>query len=218
MRRFLGSTLLLAPVLVVGSELVAPTLTEDGAASLALLAQHLVAFRLWVWGGLCAAAVLVSAVAALAHLAPGRRLTAMGACLSVLGVIGYAAHQALFLPMPTLLHGDRAEMAALYERQGKTAEAGILIFLVFLVPMFLGLTLLGVSAYRAGNAPAWPAIALGLAFVPGFLPLSFDSGVVSFVLLLVGLGGYGVRMLRMPDEQWAALEITSNTTGPSLAT
>ena len=77
--------------------------------------------------------------------------------LSVIGIVGYAAHQALFLPLPTLLEGDRAEMAALYERQGQTAESGILIFLVFLIPLFLGLTLLGISAYRAGTAPLWPA-------------------------------------------------------------
>ena len=91
----------------------------------------------------------------------------LGSSLAMIGVIGYAAHQALFLPMPTLLQGDRAEMAALYERQGQTAESGILIFLVFLVPLFLGLTLLGVSAYR-GGVPLWPALALALAFVPGF--------------------------------------------------
>jgi hypothetical protein len=151
-----------------------------------------------------AAAVLVPAVLALIHLAPGRRLTMVGSVLAVVGVIGYAAHQALFLQLPTLLEGDRMRMAALYERQGESAEYGILIFLVFLIPLFLGLTLLGVSAYRSGAMPLWPAVALGLAFVPGFLPLPFDAGLVSFALLLVGLGAYGVLTLRMTDERWSS--------------
>lgn len=205
MRRLLATSLLLAPVLVVASEALAPTLSEDGRASLAVLESHLTSFRLWVWGGLAAAAVMVPAISALMHLAPGRRLTAVGSSLAMVGVIGYAAHQALFLPMPTLLQGDRLEMAALYERQGQTAESGILIFLVFLVPLFLGLTLLGVSAYRYGAVPLWPAITLALAFVPGFLPLPFDAGLVSFALLLIGLGAYGVLIMRMSDERWASI-------------
>ena len=46
---------------------------------------------------------------------------------------------------------------------------------------------------------------LALAFVPGFLPLPFDAGLVSFGLLLVGLGAYGVLVLRMSDERWDVL-------------
>lgn len=205
MRRILGSALVLAPTLVVASELLAPALTEHGTESLILVGEHLVAFRLWIWGGLLAAAVLVPALAGLVHLARGSRLSVWGAALAVVGVIGYAAHQALFMQLPTLLHGDPAEMAALYERQGQTAESGVLIFLVFLVPLFLGLTLLGVAAYRARTAPLWPAVALGLAFVPGFLPLPFDAGMISFGLLLAAMTTYGVLVLRMSDERWAAL-------------
>jgi hypothetical protein len=205
MRRLAGTSLIVAPVLVVASEVLAPTLTEEGSRSLAVLESHLTDFRLWVWGGLAAAAFLVPAVCGLQHLARGRRLTSVGTALAAVGVLGYAAHQALFLSLPTLLEGDRAEMAALYERQGQTAESGILIFLVFLIPLFLGLTLLGISAYRSGATPLWPGIVLALAFVPGFLPVPFDAGLVSFALLLLGLGAYGVLVLRMSDETWLEL-------------
>jgi hypothetical protein len=214
MRRILGSALVLAPILVIASEIAAPALDEQGAESLSLAGEHLVALRLWIWGGLLAAAVLVPAVAGLVHLSRGSRLSLGGAALAVVGVVGYAAHQALFMQIPTLLQGDRAEMAALYERQGQTAESGVLIFLVFLVPLFLGLTLLGIAAYRARTAPLWPAVALGLAFVPGFLPIPFDAGVLSFGLLLAALTTYGVRVLRMSDEQWAALASPSGAPRP----
>jgi hypothetical protein len=198
MPRLRSAPLFLAPVVVIVSELVAPTLTEDGTRSLAAVEDHLTQLRLWVWLGLLAAALLVPAVMALLALAPGRghRTAMAGASLAVVGVVGYAAHQALFLPLPTLLDGDRAAMADLYERQGQTGESGILIFLVFLVPLFLGLLLLGIAAYRAGAAPLWPAMVLGGAFVPGFLPMPVDAGLVSFALLLVGLWAYGVVVHR----------------------
>ena len=64
---------------------------------------------------------------------------------------------------------------------------------------------LGVSAYCSGAVPLWPAIALALAFVPGFLPLPFDAGLVSFALLLIGLGAYGVLVMRMSNERWASI-------------
>jgi hypothetical protein len=193
--------LFLAPVVVIVSEVIAPSLTDDGRESLAAVAGDLTALRAWVWLGLLAAALLVPAVMAMLALAPdrGRRTAMVGAAAATVGVVGYAAHQALFMPLPTLLHGDRTEMAALYERQSQTGESGILIFLVFLVPLFLGLLLLGVAAYRAGRAPLWPALVLGAAFVPGFLPVPFDAGLVSFVLLLVGLWAYGVAVCRDAD-------------------
>ena len=218
MRRLLGTTLIVAPLLVIASESVAPTLSESGSTTLADLGTHLTAFRFWVWGGMAAAAVLVAAIAALVHLAPGRRLTHVGASLAVVGVVGYAAHQGAFLPLPSLVHGDRSQMAALYERQGQSADLGILIFLVFLVPLFLGLTLLGVSAYRAGSVPLWPAVCLALAFVPGFLPLpeSVDAGLISFLLLLLGLGAYGVTVLRMSDAQWTTREGQRRTSSSSM--
>jgi hypothetical protein len=215
MRRVLGSILILTPVLVIVSELVAPAVSEDGHESLAVVAGHLSGFRLWVWLGLAAAALMVPAVMALLGLAParGRRLALVGAALGVVGAIGYAAHQAMFLLLPTLLQGDRDEMAALYERQGQYGEAGILIFLVFLLPLFVGLLLLGIAAYRAGAAPLWPAVVLGLAFVPGFLPIPFDAGLVSFTCLLVGLAAYGVPMLRSP--QGSALVAPTRVTAAS---
>lgn len=190
--------LFLAPVVVIVSEVLAPSLSEEGTTSLAVVGDHLTAMRAWVWLGLLAAVLLVPAVMAMLALAPdrGRRTAMVGASAATVGVVGYAAHQALFMPLPTLLHGDRAEMAALYERQGQTGESGILIFLVFLVPLFLGLLLLGVAAFRAGRAPLWPALVLGAAFVPGFLPVPFDAGLLSFGLLLVGLWAYGVVVNR----------------------
>jgi hypothetical protein len=198
MRRLLGACLFIAPLLIVVSEVLSPPLSEDGTVTLNLLRTQVVRLQLWVWIGLLAAVLLLPAVLGLLSLAPrrGRGLAQAGAFLSSVGVVGYAAHQALFLTLPTLLTGDPTEMAALYERQSQYAGTGLLIFFVFLIPLFLGFLLLGVAAALAKTAPWWPAAALALAFIPGFLPLSFDAGYLSFGLLLLGLWTYGARLLK----------------------
>jgi hypothetical protein len=197
--------LFLAPVVIIVSEVIAPTLSEDGTASLARVGDQLPALRLWIWLGMLAAVLLIPAVMAVLSLAParGHRLAMAGASLATIGAVGYAAHQAVFILLPTLLHGDRAEMAALYERQGESGDLGILVFFVFLVPLFLGLLLLGIAAHRAGRAPLWPALVLGAAFLPGFFPIPIDAGLVSFALLLVGLWAYGVVVNRQPSDTLA---------------
>lgn len=204
MRLLAGISLIAAPILVLVSELVSPAISEDGEESLALIAADRVQFRLWVWLGLLAAILLIPAILGLTHLLRERSLLLgrIGSGLAIVGAVGYAAHQALFMPLAALVEGDRQEMAALYERQSESGEFGILIFFVFLLPLFLGLLLLGIALYRANVAPAWPALAIALAFLPGFLPLPFDSGYASFALLLIGLAWYAWIVLRMPNDEW----------------
>src|SRR3954451_8690995 len=206
MRRLHAFCLFLAPVLVIGSELLAPTLSESGTKTLTTVESDLTGLRLWIWGGITAAALLVASAMALLRLAPrrGRTLGMVGASLTTVGALGYAGHQAMYLQLPAMLGGDRTEMARLYERGSQLPSVGILIFFVFLVPLFLGLLLLGIAARRAHNAPAWPAVVLGLAFLPGFLPIPFDAGLVSFALLLVGLWAYGVAVLQAPEALWVS--------------
>jgi hypothetical protein len=204
MRRLLALCLFAAPVLVIVSELLAPSLTESGTTSLATVEAHLAGLRLWIWLGMAAAGLVVASAMALLRLAPyrGRTLGVVGASLATVGALGYSAHQALFLQLPAMLHGNRAAMARLYERGSELPEVGILVFFVFLIPMFLGLLLLGIAARLDRRAPTWPAVVLGLAFLPGFFPIPFDAGLVSFALLLVGLWAYGTVVLRTSDEQW----------------
>jgi hypothetical protein len=103
--------------------------------------------------------------------------------------------QSLFLQLPSLLDGDRAEMAALYERQGESTALLVVTFLLFLVPLLVGL-LLGIGLWRAQIAPLWPAVAVFLAILPSAVPLPFDAGYASFVLLVAGMAGLAWGVLR----------------------
>ncbi len=68
----------------------------------------------------------------------------------------------------------------------------------------LGLTLLGVAAWRAGAARPWVPAAI---FVGWMLPLASGTGLVpaaaGAALLVVALGSVGVRVARMSDAAWA---------------
>lgn len=206
MRRLSAFSLIAAPVLLLVSESVSPDLGDDGRRSLAAVAAQPGRLAAWIWLGVAAAILLLPAAAGLAHLLgrPGRLVGSVGAALVVVGAVGYAVHQALFLQLPAMLGGDRAEMAALYERQAASATVAIVTFLVFLVPLLVGLLVLGVGLYRSRVAPLWPVAAIALAILPSAVPLPIDVGYASFVLLVAGMAGYARVVLRTSEEQWAA--------------
>jgi hypothetical protein len=203
MRRCTALCLIAAPVLMLASELLSPALSDDGAESLAVVAAQPGRLAAWIWLGIASAVVFVPAVvgAAVRLHRRGAVVGGTGAALAVVGAIGYAVHQGLFLQLPALLGGDPAEMAAVYERQGEGAAVAAVTFLLFLGPLLVGLLLLGVGLHRSGAAPLWPAIALGLAILPSAVPLPFDTGFVPFVLLIAGMGGWAAAVLTTAEPQ-----------------
>jgi hypothetical protein len=183
------------------SELASPALSDDGAESLAVVADQPGRLAAWIWLGIAAAVLFVPAVVGTAGLLQrrGRGVGGAGAALAVVGAVGYAVHQGLFLQLPALVDGDPAEMAAAYERQGESAAFAVVTFLLFLAPLLIGLLLLGVGLYRAGVAPVWPAFAIALAILPSAVPLPFDTGFLPFVLLIAGMTGWAASVVRTPS-------------------
>ena len=206
MRRLAAFSLIAAPMLLLLSEAVSPDLSDDGRQSLATVAAEPLRLAAWVWIGILSAVLFIPAVVGIAHLRQrrGGRLVALGAALGVIGSVGYAVHQALFMQLPSMTSGDPAEMAAVYERQAGSPAVAVVTFLLFLVPLMVGLLVLGIGLYRAGVAPLWPALAIALAILPSAVPLPIDLGYASFALLVAGMGGYAWLVLRIPDRQWTA--------------
>src|SRR3954469_22438430 len=143
MRRLAALSLITAPALLLISEAVSPDLGDDGTASLAAVAAAPGQLSAWIWLGIASAIAFVPAAVGAASLLGrrGGRIGTVGAALTVVGAFGDAVHQALFLQLPTLLRGDRPEMAALYERQGETTTVVVVTFLLFLTPLLVGLLL-----------------------------------------------------------------------------
>lgn len=192
MRRLTAISLITAPTLLLVSEAASPDLSDDGARSLAALAAQSASLTAWIWLGIASAILFLPAVFGLAGLLrrPGGAVGSIGAGLAVIGAVGYAVHQGMFVPLPALLAGDPAEMAALYERQGEIPAALAVTFLLFLAPLMIGLLLLGIGLFRSRVAPLWPAVAIALAILPSAVPLPFDTGYASFVLLVAGMAGW----------------------------
>ena len=215
MRRLSGLSLIAAPTLLLVSEVVSPDLSDDGRESLAVIAAQSGRLTAWIWLGIASAVLLIPAVFGLVRLLRRRGgvVGGIGAALAVVGAVGYAVHQGLFLQLPTLLDGDPAEMAALYERQGESAAFAVVTFLLFLAPLLFGLLLLGIGLYRGGAAPLWPAVAIGLAILPSAVPLPFDVAFAPFVLLVAGLAGYARLVLTSSDEHWSGAARTAQPVG-----
>jgi hypothetical protein len=203
MRRLTALSLIAAPILLLAAELVSPDISDDGAATLAAVEAQPGRLTAWIWLGIASAVLFVPAVtgSALVLRRRGALVGGIGAALAVVGAFGYAVHQALFLQLPSLLDGDRAEMAALFERQGESAVVAVVTFLLFLAPLLLGLLLLGIGLYRGGVAPLWPAVAVALAILPSAVPLPFDAAFAPFVLLIAGMAGWAIAVARTPQPE-----------------
>jgi hypothetical protein len=186
-----GVSLIAAPVTLVVSELLYGA-TPEG---------HEAAWRLANVLGLLSAALFVPAVAVLAMLpgaGSGHRWAGTGAVLGSLGVAGYAAHTGMFVVIGELARqqgGDAVDDLVL-GLDGSPAAGAVL--LMFLVGLYLGLVLLMVGARRAHRVPTWATAAVVAAVVLASVPIVDALEYAAQVLVIVGLGGAGVAVLRGP--------------------
>lgn len=98
---------------------------------------------------------------------------------------------------------DRQALAAFLH---KADNAGALapLFILFLIGIVLGTILLAVANWRTRVAPVWASVAILLGGVVGALGNGQAISIVTFVVLLVGLGALGARVLAMSDDEWEA--------------
>ena len=98
---------------------------------------------------------------------------------------------------------DRGQMIALAERVYGSVGFGIFL-LMFLFGLLLGLIVLAIGLWRAGIVPHWLAGCIAMASVLDFVAsTSAVAVVIAWILLLVGLGWVGLKVLGMSDADWA---------------
>jgi len=132
-------------------------------------------------------------------------LAHVGDTLAVLGAVGYACHQMLFVVMGEMarMEGRREAVIAVSELLDGSVLIGVIVMLMFLVSLSVGLILLTAGLYRAGIAPIWAPVCVFLSILPAFVPFDGDyPGYAAFALLSVGLGIVGVKILGMSDVGW----------------
>jgi Domain of unknown function (DUF4386) len=215
-RTVAGLALIAAPLLLTITDATFPSGNPgpDPAAQLAFMAQHHDAMLLSGLLFLLFPIPFIPAILGLMHLLRERGVVLghIGGAFALLGVLASAAAGAVRL-VPLAMTGpglDQTAMAALFGQMLRDP----MFAPIFLLTMgfHLGLILLGLGVWRAGIQPRWAGPCIVLALV-GYLVLStvigegaLPVGVLAGVLLTVGMGALGWRLLTASDAFWEQLE------------
>jgi hypothetical protein len=194
----LALALLATPLLWLVAELVSPELHTDSAAQLAEIARHpdrWYAYTVLLSAGL---GTCIAAAVGLGRLAGGRlgRIGMLVLSASLVIAIGDAMTQLMVWQMVEP-GADRSQMAALMTRFDEAPGAGA-VFGAGGLAYLVGTLLLTVGLARAEGFPVWIALAVGgglILNVVGFIAASVPVILVSCVVLLVGMGLAGRRLV-----------------------
>lgn len=212
-RVLVGASLIIAPLVIVAQEWIAPEPGGEREASdvLAAIAEHPGRYEAAIFLGILAAILLIPALAGLALTIRGRGvlLARLGGMLGVIGAVGFACQNAInigFLEL-TAPDGEGEGMVALYE-QVRGSAAGLVIELLFIGGLLLGLVLLAAAVWRSAFAPRGAAILI-LTFIVLDMVLSGQMkglDVAVHLILAAGLGWVGWIILgrRERASEWKA--------------
>lgn len=204
-RTLAGLCLISAPLTGLAATVVAPPTALDIGERLTIAAEYPIRFLASNLLAVLLQILLVPALLGLLHLLKDRGVVLghIGGGLALIGVFGYMGVLATEFVLLEMAEGSRQEMISLAERV--YGSVGFAIFLLmFLFGLLLGLIVLSVALWRARIVPVWAAACIALASVLDFAAsTSAVVVVIAWILLLVGLGWAGLRVLRMSDEDWA---------------
>jgi hypothetical protein len=214
-----GLSLLSAPLLFAGSEMLAPDASGGAAAELTAYAQHRAPLLAGALLGIASSIAFIPALFGLLHRVRGRGVVYghVGLALMLYGLV--TAHSALpginivFWEMakPGM---DRSAMISLLDGlQHEPAGAPLLLGHYLFA---LGYILLGVALWRANSFPHWAAACVILApttdILAGFTPLdSFIGDLISSTFAIVGFAAIGLKLLASPDATWDEAPLVSTT-------
>jgi hypothetical protein len=203
-----GACMVIAPLLVLVSEVIHPAEKSSSREQLAVIARHLDRWYAAHLIALVAIALLVPAVLGLMHMLRERQVAwgHVGGGLALLGLLAVTGIVAVegFVGWQAAAGGDRAQMVALFDRL--TGTAGFVIpFIVVAFGLMLGLICLAIGLYRARVVPSWVSLFLVVAAACFAVELAASInafGIVAAAFLFVGLGSVGRVVLTESDEDW----------------
>lgn len=214
----LGLAMIATPLLWLSAEAVSPALHANWASQLAEIAAHPTR---WYWYSVLLVVGSVTGVPASIGLlqlgrARMRRAATVGGVLVALGFVGSVVDCAYQLwPWQLVESGaDRHQTAALLDRFDANAGANVL-FMVTGIGLLVGTVLLTTALVRHPAVSSWAAFAFGAgvyANVLAFGASSIPGLAASYVLLLAGMGGIGIRQLW--PVAWEHVQMPTARTAP----
>jgi hypothetical protein len=134
------------------------------------------------------------------------RAVVLGHVAGVFAVWGYVTLPGLlvtdFYDLSLAQWSNRQDAIAISDGVGRYVGFFIM-FIPAVVLGLLGVVLLGVALWRARFAPVWvPGFLLGAVAMAFFGPHGVVSFAIGSALSLAALGYVGLKILRMPDDEW----------------
>lgn len=206
-RTVAGLCLVAAPLAGLAATVVAPPAALDIGERLAIVSEYSARFLAGNLLAVLLQILLVPALLGLLHLIRGRGVVLghIGGGLALIGVFGYMGILATeFVVLQMVGEGaERAQMIALAERVYGSVGFGVFL-IMFLFGLLVGLIILAAGLWRARIIPPWAAACIATAAVLDFVAsASVFAVALAWVLLLMGLGWMGLKVLGMSDTDWA---------------
>jgi len=203
-----GAGMILAPLLLLVSAIVQPSLKSGELNQLVVVAGNLDSWYTSQALALAALVVAVPAILGLMHMLRERQwhVGTVGGALALLGIVVSAGTVALSLVQWELMRfGVPIPTAAAVIHDLKTTSGMQIPFLILPFAFALGMAVLavGLGISRAANPAVAAAIGLGAIGVPiAYAISSVTLLIVAAAVLLVGLGTTGLFVLRETDAEW----------------
>jgi hypothetical protein len=210
-RSVAGVSLLLAPVLFAGAEILAPDSNGTGAAQLANYAQHRAVLLAAALLGLGATMFFVPAIFGILHKVRERGVTFahIAAAMCIYGLV--TAHAALggvnimFYEM-TSPNLNKSAMASLLDTLSNGPAIAAPLLLGHFV-LAIGMLLLGIGVWRSRAFPRWagPCIVLWIVvdILIGSAPVNHVvADIASNAFALIGFGTLGWTLLTSTNASW----------------
>lgn len=204
----LGVCLIGAPLLIGIGEIISSSVYsgDDYARYLASIEDNGAAYYAGNLVGAVGALLLVGAVVALIHLIRVRhaKYAAIvgGLALLTVGLMPGVWLMSTMAEYEMAMSADQAAMATLLDGAEDSATA-IPLFVVW-IGMTLSVILLAAGLLWSRTVPQWMPALLIAGFVLLFISDEGVLGIITSLLLLVGLGAIGATVLRSSVDEWEA--------------
>ena len=203
-----GAAMILAPLLLLISAIVQPSLKSGELNQLVVIAGNLDSWYTSQAIALAALVVAVPAILGLMHMLRERQwhVGTVGGALALVGVVCSAGTVALSLVQWELMRfGVPVPTAAAVIHDLKTTSGMQIPFIILPFAFALGMAVLalGLVLSRAANPAVAVALGLGAIGIPvAYAISSVTLLIIAAAVLLVGLGTTGLFVLRETDAEW----------------
>lgn len=209
-RTLAGTGMILAPALLVLTEIVHPEPKSDAAEHFSVVVANAQRWYLAHALALLSLAVAVPAVLGLMHLLrPVRPAWGhAGATLAFLGLVPLAALIGIEFLVWQMTAIDSPAMVELIDTAN--GSAGIVLLFVFAQLFPIAWFVFGLGLYLGRVVPTWQAALIALSvpvvFVGDIAYVKFVT-IIGAVAFLVGLAPLGWRLLTQTDDEWESARL-----------